>query len=73
MILRQLGPKGVWPGENTGDMRTVNKYLIRCHVEQEAGLLCLASAGRSRTNIWELHGGRCGLQIRKNFLIIKVV
>lgn len=71
--MRQLGPKGVWPGENTGDMQTVNKYLMCCHVKQEADLLCLAPEGKTRTNMWELHGGRCGLAIRKNFLIIEII
>lgn len=46
-----VGPQGVWPGENTDDMWTVNKYLMCCHVEQEAGLLCLNPAGRTGTNI----------------------
>lgn len=49
-------------------MQTVNKYLMCCHVEQEAGSLCLALANRTRTNIWELHGGRCRLELKKNFL-----
>lgn len=69
-ILRQPGPEGVWPGENTDDMWTVNKYLMCCHVEQKAGLLCLNSAGRTGTNIWELYGNRCGLNITKNTLTV---
>lgn len=73
MILRQLGPEGVWPGENTDDMLTVNKYLMCCHAEQEAGLFCLVPSGRTRTNIRKLHESRCELKIRRNFPTVGIV
>lgn len=46
--LREPGPE-----KTLGDTQTVNTYLMRCHVEQGAGLLCSAQANRTRTDRWE--------------------
>ena len=56
-----------------GDMIAVFQDLKGCHREEGIGSFSIAPESRARTNGWKLIRWRSNLEIRRNFLTVRII
>ena len=56
-----------------GDMIAVFQDLKGCHREEGIDLFSMAPEGRTRTKGWKVIRGRSNLEIRRNFLTVRMI